>query len=84
MFTNISCFVLAMTLVPVFEALGKTLKNFKQKNVKVEKKVCGLCTDVKVKLIKTRQTTVVDVHSCLRVKRELQRTFFSPACFQEQ
>lgn len=47
-----------MTLVPIFEALGKMLQEKKKKSVKKKKKVCGLCTDVKVKLIKTRQRTV--------------------------
>lgn len=28
-----------------------------EKKKKTEKKVCGLCSDVKVKLIKTRQRT---------------------------
>lgn len=46
-----------MTLVPIFEALGKMSQEKKKENVK-KKKVCGLCTDVKVKLIKTRQRTV--------------------------
>lgn len=43
-----------MTLVPIFEALGKMLQ---EKRKLKKKKVCGICTDVKVKLIKTRQGT---------------------------
>lgn len=49
-FTNISCFVLAMSFCLKIKALGKMLQE-KNENWK---KVCGLCTDVEVKLIKMR------------------------------
>lgn len=50
-----------------FWSFGKDVAGKKRKLIK-KKKVCGLCTDVKVKLIKTRQRTVVDLFSSLWVK----------------
>lgn len=45
-----------MTLVPIFWSFGKDVAGIKRRKL-FKKKVCGLCTDVKVKWIKTRQRT---------------------------
>lgn len=51
----------------LFWSFGKDVAGKKRENWFKKKKVCGLCTDVKVKLIKTRQRTVVVVLACLGV-----------------
>lgn len=56
-------FVLAMTLFLIFKALGKMLQEKKRKALK---KKYVVCTDVKVKLIKTHQRRM-DVFSSVGV-----------------